>query len=147
MPNVKRFEELWIWQQARILVREIYSDFGPGTPAERDFGFRDQIQRAGVSVMNNIAEGFERGTDPNFARYLDIARGSCGEVRSMYYAAEDLTYVTPSTAEARRTRAKQISAGTASLAEYLRGQTVSESKSLRVRDVDVSGYGVRESRP
>ena len=63
MKPAKRFEDLWIWQQARILVKEVYSDFGPRTPGERDFGFRDQIQRAGISIMNNIAEGFERRTD------------------------------------------------------------------------------------
>jgi four helix bundle protein len=57
--GARRFEELWVWQQARELVKEIYADFKSG-PGSKDFGFRDQLQRAGVSVMNNIAEGFER---------------------------------------------------------------------------------------
>jgi four helix bundle protein len=117
--GARRFEELWVWQQARELVKEIYEDFRSG-PGSKDFGFRNQLQTAGISVMNNIAEGFERSTDVEFARFLDIARGSCGEVRSMYYAAEDLGYVNSELAEARRSKARQISAGIASLASHLR---------------------------
>ena len=122
MEKAKRFEELWIWQQARELVKEIYEDFRLG-PGSKDFGFRDQIQRAGISIMNNIAEGFERSTDPDFARFLDLAKGSCGEVRSLYYAAEDLWYVVPENAEARRSRARKISSGIASLTEHLREES------------------------
>ena len=119
MEKAKRFEDLWIWQQARELVQEIYQDFRSG-PCSKDYGFRGQIQKAGVSVMNNIAEGFERHTDSEFARFLDIAKGSCGEVRSMYYTAEDLGYVKPAIANLRRSRAKQTSAGIASLTLHLR---------------------------
>jgi four helix bundle protein len=79
----EQFEDLHVWQEARILARGIYEKFGIGSPAERDFGFRDQIQRAAVSVMNNIAEGFERRTPTDFARFLDLAKGSCGELRSL----------------------------------------------------------------
>jgi four helix bundle protein len=120
MGKAKKFEDLWIWQQGRILVKEIYSDFGLGTPGVHDYGFRDQIQRAGISIMNNIAEGFERGSNADFARFLDIAKGSGGEVRSMYYAAEDLNYVTPEIADVRRILAKQIAGGIASLNSHLR---------------------------
>ena len=84
---------IWIWQEARALVKDIYGDFGSDTHAERDYGFRGQIQTAGISIMNNIAEGFERSTDPDKARFLDVAKGSAGEVRSMYYLAEDIRYV------------------------------------------------------
>ena len=97
----KRFEDLWIWQEARKLVKEIYQDFRLGN-GSRDYGFRGQIQDAGVSIMNNIAEGFERTTDPDFARFLDVAKGSCGEVRSMYYTAEDLGYIDSLPAGTRR---------------------------------------------
>jgi len=119
MEKAKRFEDLWIWQHARELVQEIYKDFSSGA-ASKDFGFRDQIQRAGVSIMNNIAEGFERSTDAEFARFLDVAKGSCGEVRSLYHTAEDLDYVDAITAEARRVKARQIAAGIAALTSHLR---------------------------
>ncbi len=119
MEKVKRFEDLWIWQHTRELVKEIYKDFGAGT-CSKDFGFRDQIQKAGLSVMNNIAEGFERSTDAEFARFLDIAKGSCGEVRSLYYAAEDLGYADAITADARRVKTRQIAAGIAALTSHLR---------------------------
>ena len=119
METAKRFEDLWIWQQGRELVKEIYEDLR-SRPGSQDFGFRDQIQRAGVSIMNNLAEGFERSTDTDFARFLDVAKGSCGEVRSMYYTAEDLGYIDSVTAETRRSKARQISAGIASLTSHLR---------------------------
>jgi len=122
MAKAKRFEELWIWQQARELVKEIYQDFKTG-PGSKDFGFRGQIQDAGISVMNNIAEGFERRTDPEFSRFLDIAKGSCGEVRSMYYSAEDLDYLDPAITEVRRSKSQKTSSGIASLSKYLRKPT------------------------
>jgi four helix bundle protein len=100
-------------------VKEIYEDFGSGA-GSKDFGFRDQIQKAGVSIMNNIAEGFERSTDAEFARFLDMAKGSCGEVRSLYHAAEDLRYADATTADARRVKTRQIAAGIAALTSHLR---------------------------
>jgi four helix bundle protein len=118
--TVRSFEDLRIWQQSRLLVRDVYMDFADGTCAARDFGFRRQIQEAAVSIMNNIAEGFERRTDGEFARFLDIAKGSCGEVRSMYYVAEDLRYVSATIAQERRERARQIAAGIGSLTNHLR---------------------------
>jgi four helix bundle protein len=122
MEKVTRFEALWNWQQARLLVRQIYGDCSIGK-ASRDFGFRAQIQRAGVSIMNNVAEGFERSTDPDFARFLDVAKGSCGEVRSLYYVAEDLGYVDSAMAEERRSTARRLAAGIKSLADFLRGSS------------------------
>ena len=118
--GARSFEDLWIWQQARILVPVVYRDFGDDSPAGRDFGFRNQAQRSAISIMNNIAEGFERMTDSDFARLLDIAKGSTGEVRSMYYAAQDLNYVSAAVAEERRSRFRQIGSGISSLALHLR---------------------------
>ena len=103
MEKVERFEDLWIWQQSREMVKEVYKDFKNG-PGSKDYGFRNQIQDAAISVMNNIAEGFERRTDPEFSRFLDIAKGSGGEVRSMYYSAEDLGYVDALITKERRTK-------------------------------------------
>ena len=73
--QAKQFEDLRIWQEARQLVVKLYSDFKIG-PGAHDFGFKDQIQRAGISIVNNIAEGFERETDNDFAKFLDYAYAS-----------------------------------------------------------------------
>ncbi|MFA7253771.1 MAG: four helix bundle protein [Patescibacteria group bacterium] len=84
-----KFENIIAWQRSRELVREIYrhsSDL-------KDFGYRDQIQRASVSIMNNIAEGFERKGNKEFKKFLYIAKGSCAEVRSMIYLALDFSYI------------------------------------------------------
>ena len=86
---IKRFEEIIAWQKAKGLSIGIYQVF----QMSKDFGFRDQIQRASVSIMNNIAEGFERQTNREFKQYLYIAKGSCAEVRSMLYLAEELRYL------------------------------------------------------
>ena len=120
MEKVESFEDLWIWQEARALVRDIYIDFGKDTPAERDYGFRAQIQTAGISIMNNIAEGFERTTDAEKARFLDIAKGSCGEVRSMYYVAQDVGDMSNTVALQRREKAIKISKGIAALTSRFR---------------------------
>ena len=89
MAAIKQFEDLICWQKAREMTREIYGAFKNC----RDFGFKDQIQRASVSVMSNIAEGFERGTKAEFINYLFIAKGSAGEVRAQLYAAYDISYL------------------------------------------------------
>ncbi|HXQ24482.1 MAG TPA: four helix bundle protein [Candidatus Acidoferrales bacterium] len=89
----QRFEDLAVWQKSRELTNAIYA-LTTGTEFGRDFGLRDQIRRAAVSVMSNIAEGFERGGDPEFARFLTMAKGSCGEVRCQLYVAHDQGYVT-----------------------------------------------------
>lgn len=115
-----RFEELTIWQYARILVPKIYSLFSSETSGGMDFGFRNQITRAAVSVMNNIAEGFERKTDADFAHFLDVAKASSGEVRSMLYAAEDLGYIGSQIAVNLRAEYENLSRGIAKLTSYLR---------------------------
>ena len=84
--RVEWFEDILAWQRARDLARRIYNQFG----CSKDYGFKDQIQRAAVSVMNNIAEGFERKSNLEFKQFLYISKGSCGEVRSMLYLAKDV---------------------------------------------------------
>ena len=81
-----RFEDIVAWQKSKELAKEIYSCFGDSV----DFGFRNQILRASVSVMNNIAEGFERKSNNEFRHFLYISKGSCGEVRSMLTLAFEL---------------------------------------------------------
>jgi four helix bundle protein len=112
----KRFEELRIWQEARGLVRDVYGVLSHCS----DFSFRDQIQRAALSVMNNIAEGFERRTKKDFAHFLDVAKGSAGEVRSMTYAAEDLSYLSNAVAASLRERCVALAQGIAALSMRLR---------------------------
>jgi len=89
MATVKQFEDLLAFKKARELVREIYKGFR----CINDRGFTDQIERASVSVMSNIAEGFESGTRQEFLHYLYIAKGSAGEVRAQLYAAYDVGYL------------------------------------------------------
>ncbi len=86
MSFAEKFEDLEIWIEARRLNKIVYSSLEEC----RDYSFRDQMRRAALSVMNNISEGFERRTAKDFAHFLDLAKGSAGEVRSMTYAAEDL---------------------------------------------------------
>ncbi|MCK9303769.1 MAG: four helix bundle protein [Bacteroidales bacterium] len=89
MSKVEKFEDLFVWQKAFELSRDIYS-ITTNEPFARDWGLKDQIRRASVSVMSNIAEGFERYSNPDFARFLAIARGSCAEVKSQLYLAHSL---------------------------------------------------------
>jgi len=87
--RIERFEDVVAWQKAKEQSLQVYRYF----ESSRDFGFRDQVQRASVSVMNNIAEGFERQTNKEFRQFLFIAKGSCAEVRSMLYLAVDLKMI------------------------------------------------------
>jgi len=91
--KIEKFEDILSWQKAKELTLIVYSEFADC----RDFGFKDQIQRASVSVMNNIAEGFERKSNNEFKHFLFIAKGSCGEVRSMLYLANELKYLSTET--------------------------------------------------
>jgi len=92
MSKVERFEDLIAWQKARLLTREVYKASRLGAFG-KDFGLSGQIQRASVSVMSNIAEGFERGTRGEFHQFLSTAKASCAEVRSQLYVALDIEYI------------------------------------------------------
>ncbi len=104
----ERFEDLLVWQKARLLTSHIYRLTSDGVFA-RDFGLRDQIRKASVSVMSNIAEGFERNSDNEFRRFLMIAKGSCGEVRSQLYVAFDAGYVSNDVMRSHQTLAHEVS--------------------------------------
>lgn len=92
MPTIEKFEDLEVWQSARNLVPMIYA-LCREEGFSRDFGLRDQIQRAAVSIMSNIAEGFEHSTNKELIRFLFIAKASAGEVRSQLYVVLDLGYI------------------------------------------------------
>jgi four helix bundle protein len=92
MPKVLRFEELEVWQAAKVVVLDAYRLGRTGALA-RDYGFKDQLQRAAVSVMSNIAEGFERGGNREFIQFLYIAKGSAAEVRSLVHIGTELGYI------------------------------------------------------
>ncbi|OGY42138.1 MAG: four helix bundle protein [Candidatus Buchananbacteria bacterium RBG_13_39_9] len=102
---IERFEDIIAWQKGKELTLDIYRIFNNCT----DFGLVRQIQRAVVSIMNNIAEGFERGTNKEFRRYLFIAKGSCAEVRSMLYLAVELKYISQNDFEKCYAKALEIS--------------------------------------
>jgi four helix bundle protein len=91
--RITSFEDLEAWKSARELVRPAYSVFRR-EPAARDFGLRDQVQRAAVSAMTNIAEGFERVHVAEKSQFYNVARASCGEVRSLSFVLSDCGYVT-----------------------------------------------------
>ena len=92
MPKIERFEDIQAWQKARVLVKEVYSISNSGLFA-KDFGLRDQIRRAAVSIMLNIAEGFARKTSREFIQFLVIAHGSAAEVQAALYVALDQEYI------------------------------------------------------
>jgi len=93
MAKIERFEDMLSWQKARELTRHVYKHSKQGDFA-KDFELRGQMRSASVSVMSNIAEGFERGGDKEFLQFLSIAKGSCGEMRSQLYVALDQSYIT-----------------------------------------------------
>jgi four helix bundle protein len=92
MSKVDRFEDLIAWKKARTLTRAIY-EATHSKPMAHDYGLSNQMQRAAVSIMSNIAEGFERGSRAEFHQYLTIAKASCAELRSQLYIALDVGYL------------------------------------------------------
>ncbi len=116
---MKQFEDLDVWQLARKLTNRIYQ-LTRSRDFSRDHGLCNQIQRASVSVMSNIAEGFERGGNREFSQYLSIAKGSCGEVRCQLYIACDQGYVTREEAEYLVDQHKKLSIMLYKLMEHVK---------------------------
>lgn len=106
-----QFEDLEVWQRAIRLSTEIYSSL----KSLRDFGFRDQITRSSLSISSNIAEGFERGSNRDFIRFLHYAKGSCGELRSQTYIGIKIGYLSKDSGESWLEESKQISSMIAGL--------------------------------
>jgi len=131
---VKNFEDLNVWKQARQLTQEIYRL----TKTEKflkDFGLRDQIRRAAISVMSNIAEGFERGGNQEFVQFLYVAKASCGEVRSQLYVALDQAYTTANDSEKLLQLFMRLSGMLSNLISYLRKSEMKGEKFIRSKPV------------
>lgn len=118
MGKIDRFEDVKAWGMAKDLVVTVYRITGKGKFIH-DFGLRDQIRRAAISAMSNIAEGFERGSKAEFCRFLRIAKGSCGEVRSQLYVAQELEYVDRQEFVSAKTQAEDLSKALSGFISYL----------------------------
>ncbi|MBN9352022.1 MAG: four helix bundle protein [Chitinophagaceae bacterium] len=125
---IQKFEDIIAWQKSQAFAVGIYAVF----VHSKDFGFRDQICRAVVSVSNNIAEGFDRGSDADFSRFLYIAISSCSEVKSMLHLAEKLQYITTLQKESLLEKGDEISKIIRGLIKSLDGRkTKSLSKTVK----------------
>jgi four helix bundle protein len=117
--RIERFEELEVWKLSRLFVRDIYLVSRSGM-ISKDYGFKDQIQRAALSIMNNIAEGFERKSSKEFLQFLFIAKSSCGEVRNMLYVGKDIEYFDDETYNRLFNESESISKSLGGFIQYLR---------------------------
>jgi four helix bundle protein len=127
MANIQRFEDLKAWKLARVLTNRIY-DFTVVGEFSRDFGLRDQMRKAAVSIVSNIAEGFERDGDKEFVQFLFVAKGSCGELRSQLYIAHDRRYVTDEEFSELFGATLEVSRMISGLIKYLRQSQISGKK-------------------
>ena len=124
---IKYFEDLEVWKEARRLTNRI-DRMTQDAKFSKDFGLRDQIQRAVVSVMSNIAEGFERGGNQEFIQFLYIAKGSCGEVRSQLYVALDRGYIAQEEFSELLKSFKRLSVMISNLVDYLKSSRMKGEK-------------------
>ncbi len=119
MSKIERFEDLEAWKIARELTKEVYR-VTKNNSFIRDYGLRDQIFRASVSIMSNVAEGFERDGNKEFVNFLSIAKGSSGEVRSQLYVALDQDYISETEFNSIYNKATQNSRVISGLVKYLK---------------------------
>jgi four helix bundle protein len=122
--QIRNFEDLIAWQKSRELSREIYLLTNAGAFA-KDFGLRDQIRRASVSIASNIAEGFDRSSRTEFHRFIVIAKASCAEVQSQLYIALDVGYLTQDQFDVLLKQAKEVSRILGGLRASLKKESVS----------------------
>jgi four helix bundle protein len=127
MTTIKRFQEIKAWQKARELTRVVY-DFSNRAPLNRDFALRDQMRRACISILSNIAEGFERSGSGEFRQFLSVAKGSAAELEAQLYVALDQKYIS----EAEFNELQQLSRETQSLLagfmDYLKNSKIRGQK-------------------
>lgn len=120
MTGFRKLEDIDVWVTSKDLVQEVYR-FTSAVPARTDFAYCDQIRKAATSVMSNIAEGFGRHSDRDFARFLDIARGSAVETRSLLHVAKGVRYLDQDDFVKLEGMASQVTAQITVLSQYLRG--------------------------
>jgi four helix bundle protein len=119
MAKIERFEDLDVWKLSRELTRNIY-EFTNNGGFQKDFRFRDQIRASSGSIMDNIAEGFERDGRKEFIQFLYIAKGSCGETRSQLYRALDMNYITKEVFDLYYQKSLMISQSLSNFIKYLK---------------------------
>jgi len=127
MKKIERFEDLEVWQEARLLSKIIY-DFTEKEPFCRDFNLKNQINKSCGSIMDNIAEGFERGGNKEFIHFLSISKGSCGETRSQAYRAFDFNYITQDELNDLLERTIRLSKRISTFMKYLKKSSYEGSK-------------------
>ncbi len=136
MGAIQKFEDLKVWQNAREVNLQIYKLSNKGS-FSKDFGLRDQIRRASVSILSNIAEGFERNGNKEFSQFLSIAKASSAEVRSQLYVAKDLEYISEEEFTQTISKMLEISKMISGLMGYLK---TSELKGIKFMEDEVA-YG------
>ena len=137
MSSIKKFEDLKVWQKARELNLHIYK-ISNNPIFSKDFGLKDQIRRASISIISNIAEGFERNGNKEFNQFLSIAKASAGEVRSQLYITNDLNYISQDEFELIFNMLIEVSKMISGLMSYLKTTEIKGSKFME----DTAPYGI-----
>lgn len=133
MATIKSFEDLDFWQKARSLSNEIYARTLEGS-FSKDFSLRDQINRSSGSVMDNIAEGFERGGNKEFIQFLSYSKGSCGEVRSQLVRAKDRKHLSEEEFEQFSAKATEVGKQIGGFMNYLANSEIKGTKFIKRND-------------
>ena len=123
MATIQQFEDLEIWKSARLLCKDIRNITGKGD-FSKDFRFKSQIEAASGSVMDNIAEGFERDGNKEFVQFLTISKGSCGEIRSQLYRALDYNYISETEFNELKDKALFLSQSIGNFIKYLKNSEI-----------------------
>ena len=139
MSTIQKFEDLKVWQKAREVNLEIYKLSNKGS-FSKDFGLRDQIRRASVSILSNVAEGFERNGNKEFSQFLSIAKASAAEVRAQLYVAKDLVYISNDEFTEVVNDLIEVSKMLSGLMSYLKTTEIKGSKFME----DQSLYGTNQ---
>ncbi|MEN9998738.1 MAG: hypothetical protein RI922_1728 [Bacteroidota bacterium] len=139
---IKKFEDLGVWQEARELCKEIYTHISK-TPFSNDYALVNQINRSSGSIMDNIAEGFERSGNREFIQFLTISKASCAEVKSQVYRALDRQYLTTEKADEIITVTQSLINQLGGFIHYLKQ---SEFKGTKFKEPDLVYFTNPESR-